>query len=751
MFANVFTFNLRAIRLKMNLIIVLIFVLANFLSGTVNAASLHLEKDQNNPFNTNFYILQSTVTKENGEYKMWFTGSNGTNLKIRYASSIDGLNWPTSELVTVNDTGDNHDPSLFKHEGNNYIYYISEPSEGSGTDIKVKKATATGAQFDTPVLINLNRQQWNSQKLSCPFGYFENGTYFLFYCGTAGSGWNLGLASSIDGINFTPCSNNPIISGGDVGNTQLYTDEHNVKHLLYHSTSGITEVTSVGPLSCNSVWTNYHTFISRDKPYDQTYIIAPSLLYDSSPKELFYTAKGPATSGEWKLNRVVENTSKSKIIIIPGFFASWNQEAILHNSETNDWIIPTYVHEYDGLMQSLENVGYKKNIDYFVYPYDWRKSLSESADNLHNFLQTNIWSLDDSNTVSLVGHSMGGLLSRIYAQKYSSDKISQVVTVGSPHKGVVQVYQPLEAGETKKDDSFLWLGTKLLINLNRYNFRTDREIVRNLIPSLYDLFPTYDFLKNKKGNRISVNSLSIQNNALNEYSDTTSIDNKMTVIYGNKTINKTPKEIVVGNRALFDLLTRDYLDGRPLSYIYGAGDYLVPLISSQFGSAQVQLPLDHGELIYKSEGIKQIFSNLNVPFSDDQIEEGEETKISPSILITAQSPIAIELELGDNTYSSEGGMIFLPNAESGTYKLHVKKLSAGDYTITLAQIAEKNDVWEQFTGQITEKYVDEEDIYTIRFDRSSAQSQISHKNCSKFIKHRMKRLFRYDCKIKKRS
>ena len=217
-------------------------------------------------------------------------------------------------------------------------------------------------------------------------------------------------------------------------------------------------------------------------------------------------------------------------------------------------------------------------------------------------------------------------------------------------------------------------------------------------------------MKNKKGNRISVNSLSIQNNALNEYSDTTSIDNKMTVIYGNKTINKTPKEIVVGNRALFDLLTRDYLDGRPLSYIYGAGDYLVPLISSQFGSAQVQLPLDHGELIYKSEGIKQIFSNLNVPFSDDQIEEGEETKISPSILITAQSPIAIELELGDNTYSSEGG-----------------------------------------TGQITEKYVDEEDIYTIRFDRSSAQSQISHKYCSKFIKHRMKRLFRYDCKIKKRS
>ena len=92
MFANVFTFNLRAIRLNTNLIVVLIFVLANFLSGTVNAASLHLDKDQNNPFNTNFYILQSTVTKENGEYKMWFTGSNGTNLKIRYASSIDGLN-----------------------------------------------------------------------------------------------------------------------------------------------------------------------------------------------------------------------------------------------------------------------------------------------------------------------------------------------------------------------------------------------------------------------------------------------------------------------------------------------------------------------------------------------------------------------------------------------------------------------------------------------------------------------------------
>ncbi len=406
---------------KRILIFLLTFVICSLFTNESYAASTNFIKDTQNPLNTSFFVLQSTITKENGSYKMWFTGSNAGNLKIGYSTSVDGINWPTHSFVTVNDTGDNHDPSLFENGGNRYLYYISEPTEGSGINIKVHRAIVNDAQLGNPTLINLPRQPWNSQKLSCPYGYFENGTYFLFYCGTSGSGWSLGLATSTDGVNFTPCINNPILTGGDVGNTQLYSDEAGTKHLLYHSSSGITEVESSGPLTCTSVWSNYHTLIPRDKPFDQTYIIAPTLLSDTNPRELFYTAKGPATSGDWKLNRATEYIrSKSKIIIIPGFFASWNQEAILHNQSVSqsEWKIPSYVHEYEGLIRTFENLGLTQGDDFYLFPYDWRKSLNDSAEDLRAFLKTNVWDFDESSRINLVGHSMGGLLARVYGQKY---------------------------------------------------------------------------------------------------------------------------------------------------------------------------------------------------------------------------------------------------------------------------------------------------------------------------------------------
>lgn len=729
---------------------ILIFYLLTCIPFTVRASSLYLVKDVNNPLNTNFFVLQSAVKKVDGQYNMWFTGHNGTNLKIGYATSLDGVNWPASQFVSVNDTGDNHDPSIFEHDGSTYIYYISEPAEGSGINIQIKRSIVQASQFSSPETISVERQPWNSKKLSCPFGYFENGTYFLFYCGNDGGNWTIGLATSSDGTSFSPCSNNPIITGSNLGNPQLFVDQNGTRHLLYHSDNGIEEATSMGELTCQTQWSGRGILLSRNKIYDQNQIIAPSLIYNSNPKELFYTARGPQTGDNWRLNRAVENLNKPKIIIIPGFFASWSKDAILHNDTVsqNDWKIPSYVHEYDGIIKTLENLGYVKNVDYYVFPYDWRKPLSETADQLHEYLQTNIWNIESTDSVGLVGHSMGGLVGRIYAQKYTGDNVSQIVTVGSPHKGVVQVYQPLEAGETKRDDSFLWLGTKLLINLNRKNFNYDRQVVQSLIPSLYDLFPTFEFLKTKRGMLIPHSTLSIQNTLLQNYSDISSIDEKMTVLYGTKTNNNTPSGIVIGNRALIDHLVNDYKDGRPISYSYGSGDYLVPTISSQNGSLKTELSLDHGEMMYASEAVGQILNTLNIPHEDIQIQEGKATKLSPSLIIAIQSPIEVKMEVDGKVFSPENGILFIPNAQTGTYTLRVKKIRVGNYSVTIAQIAQKNDVWERFEGRITSDNLDEEDIFTIDFNNIKATPQIKIKKCSKYTKTSFNFRKRSDCVIK---
>jgi hypothetical protein len=45
-----------------------------------------------------------------------------------------------------------------------------------------------------------------------------------------------------------------------------------------------------------------------------------------------------------------------------------------------------FVHEYDGVIQTLKNTGYEENKDYFVFYYDWRKGLNNLADDLESLI-----------------------------------------------------------------------------------------------------------------------------------------------------------------------------------------------------------------------------------------------------------------------------------------------------------------------------------------------------------------------------
>lgn len=733
------------------LVLTLSFVFLGLVSPfEVKATSINFVKDSQNPLSANFFLLQTTISKENNDYKMWFTGHNGSNLKLGYSTSADGKNWPSSTFVTVNDTGDNHDPSLFIQNGTNYIYYISEPAEGSGQNIKIKRTVANGSILSEPQLISLPRQPWNSQKLSCPYVFHETSSYFLFYCGTNGTGFNLGMAQSTDGVNFTPCSNNPIISGSTIGNSQLYVDDIGTKHLLFHSNNGIEEVESTGVLSCNSVWSNRKTIVAKDKPYDQSQIISPSLVNGASTRELYYTARGPGTTEAWKLNKSTEEMKRPKIVLVPGFFASWNKDAVLYNKTVTqaDWKIPNYIQEYKALIQTLENLGLKADTDFFVFPYDWRKPISTTADELRVFLQTKIWSQNPTTPVNLVGHSMGGVVSRIYAQKYPSDNVSKVVTVGSPHRGVVQVYQPVAAGETQKDDTFLWLGTKLLINLNRRNFSTDKVTVQSILPSLFDLLPTFPFLRNLDGTFKPLNSMSIKNDLLGKYENLESVSGLLTVMYGNKSASGTPTGYRLINRAIIDKISRDYVDGRPFGVLKGPGDYLVPTISSKVGNTVQELQLDHGEIIYTKTAIRKILEALSLNFNENSLVEGSPTKISSALIIAIQSPIEASVQIGEQIYKAEDGLIFIPDAQTGSYFLRVKKLAPGDYTVTVAQVALKNDVWEQFTGTIESLNVNEEDSYTIKFNQVAVRPQISKARCYKLKSFLFRIIRRFPCRIK---
>ena len=45
-------------------------------------------------------------------------------------------------------------------------------------------------------------------------------------------------------------------------------------------------------------------------------------------------------------------------------------------------------------------------------------------------------------------------------------------------------------------------------------------------------------------------------------------------------------------------------------------------------------------------------------------------------------------------------MIFIPDAQSGSYNLKVQGTDQGKYEVIIGQISENNDIWESINGEI---------------------------------------------------
>lgn len=70
----------------------------------------------------------------------------------------------------------------------------------------------------------------------------------------------------------------------------------------------------------------------------------------------------------------------------------------------------------------------------------WRRSLQDSAELLHRFLQRY-----QDETVHLVGHSLGGLVVLQTLQDYPTTPVGKIVTLGTPHCGCLAARRVLKA------------------------------------------------------------------------------------------------------------------------------------------------------------------------------------------------------------------------------------------------------------------------------------------------------------------
>ncbi len=136
---------------------------------------------------------------------------------------------------------------------------------------------------------------------------------------------------------------------------------------------------------------------------------------------------------------------------------------------------------YGTLKTELEKSGFRV----IPFGYDWRLDNQTTAQRLSEAIEAS-----GSAKVSIVAHSMGGIVAATYLQEFGGDKIDHLITMGTPFLGAVGAVRTLELGDTV--DGILW-------HLMNSGFK---QIYQNS-PAWYQLLPSRKFFSNGPGTYIT--------------------------------------------------------------------------------------------------------------------------------------------------------------------------------------------------------------------------------------------------------
>jgi len=365
--------------------------------------------------------------------------------------------------------------------------------------------------------------------------------------------------------------------------------------------------------------------------------------------------------------------ARPKVVIIPGFGASWNTEAIVYNLpvSSDSWKMTPFVHEYDGLVKTLENMGYVKNVDLFVWNYDWRKRVQNNVGLLNSFINTNV---APGEKLVLVGHSMGGLISRGWLVENSSDsRLLKVFTLGSPHYGMANAYSVWAGGDLgdKIELSPESLGEQLLLSVWKKQYGTEKEVVRNVLPSVQDLVGTYAILQ-KNGTKFTTSIYAntwLQN--LNIDINTGKLG-KMHAVSGNGF--KTDDVLKLSKRRLVDKILGLWEEGSLNVILKNDGDGTVVGDSSKISGVRLtNLNSKHRPIVDASiPTIGQYLGYTGPAFGSGNLD------LKNKVIFFLGSPATMNVKCGNQTADSdEQGFVILDF--STTCDVKIKATGNGIY------------------------------------------------------------------------
>jgi predicted GH43/DUF377 family glycosyl hydrolase len=171
-------------------------------------------------------VLIPSVLHHDSMYKMWYSGNDGTNSRIGYATSTEGITWtkyggnPVLDIGppgSWNEGGVSQPCVLF--DGSTHHMWFGGWDASEITSIGYATSTNGGITWieypGNPVLKPGNGT-WDSQHVEGPSVFFDGNTYHMWYTGRnihSWWTWRIGYATSQDGIVWMKDTvNNPVLT-----------------------------------------------------------------------------------------------------------------------------------------------------------------------------------------------------------------------------------------------------------------------------------------------------------------------------------------------------------------------------------------------------------------------------------------------------------------------------------------------------------------------------------------------------------
>lgn len=678
--------------------------------------------------------------------------------QIGLAYSLDGINWfkfssPVKSRLNY-DNRDVHDPSwLFNEEKKLYEMWYASSLNGGATDFRIYHSESIDGIHWTnehDVIVHQPEASWEIEMVSCPHVLLIDNKYYMWLAGRNSGKWTIGFFTSEDGLNWIPSDKNPVITKTtnleypQLISPEVYYDPLNTngKFNMYYSTNDLGASSSILYAYSNdgSTWTKpildnpILTKSSIVSSFDQYGVSEASVINKFDSIYIWYggeylRSKGIGLAYLGKIPSVLPTPSASlfptitptpttpivltptpipptatptpyekiPIVIVPGMFASWNKQAMLgsKSSTKKEWKILNFIKEYDGLLQTLKNLGYLESVDLFLWAYDWRQPITQTVSELDNYIRTNVLSASRTK-VCLVGHSLGGLVIRAWAQqRNNTNNIKCIIIVGSPNQGAIQPYLAWEGGDLTQNDSIITFSANILKYLNKKFLENDRDTIQRVFPVLKDILPDTPYLLNSINfEPISISSMFTQNSWLQDLnSNLASMASLFSTITG--TGLDTPHTYTVTQPSKIDFLLGNWQDGKPIITNMQPGDGTVTSNRSIIPNGKnIIIAKNHNELVSSQEGIEEILKLLSIPYHLEDIVSGKITKTVPSLIFLLQSPATIQITSPNGyTYNDEEGVLFLPNAQDGIYDITIKGVDSGFYRLSVGQFTSTSYLW----------------------------------------------------------